>query len=255
MIFSIPPWKKIDADCRFPLESPVSLPCHFVFGICFYHNLFCLNCMLLFQPNNALPPFWKIFLAWLFREFSWIAFFLQAACGREIEWRTSHFVLRLGGKAERLQEKCQDLNNHCCWTEMNTELLFIIISLLHTVLWSQSNSSRVVRANGFFVELSLKKFVGTYFWGFLEDLTATCSSVSAIRWLYCCPWCQSFSQNARCTCVISVLCGKMKFKWQLVNLLAKQFQGKRKLHTSGIKKTFLIKCYEFNECLGLNLIL
>lgn len=76
-----------------------------------------LRHIVLFQPNNALPPLWKIFLAWLFREFSWIAFFLQAACGREIEWRTSHFVLRLGGKAERLQEKCQDLNNHCCWTE------------------------------------------------------------------------------------------------------------------------------------------
>ena len=80
----------------------------------YYHHSFCLTCMLLFQPNNALPPLWKIFLAWLFREFSWIAFFLQAACGREIEWRTSHFVLKLGGKAERLQEKCQDLNNHCC---------------------------------------------------------------------------------------------------------------------------------------------
>lgn len=110
-----------------PLVSPMSFPCHFFFRMCFYHHLFCLTCMLLFQPNNALPPLWKIFLAWLFREFSWIAFFLQAACGREIEWRTSHFVLRLGGKAERLQEKCQDLNNHCCWTEMNTELLFIII--------------------------------------------------------------------------------------------------------------------------------
>ena len=100
--------------CWFPLVSPVSLPCHFFFSMCFYHRLFCLICMLLFQPNNALPPLWKIFLAWLFREFSWIAFFLQAACGREIEWRTSHFVLKLGGKAERLQEKCQDLNNHCC---------------------------------------------------------------------------------------------------------------------------------------------
>ncbi|XP_029200146.2 ceramide glucosyltransferase-like [Acropora millepora] len=65
-------------------------------------------------PNNPLPPLWKLFLAWLFREFSWLAFFLQAACGREIEWRTSHFVLQLGGKAERLQEKCQDLGNHCC---------------------------------------------------------------------------------------------------------------------------------------------
>ncbi|CAH3173135.1 unnamed protein product [Porites evermanni] len=65
-------------------------------------------------PNNPLPPMWKLFLAWLFREFSWIVFFLQAACGREIEWRTSHFVLKLGGKAERLQEKSQDLNNHCC---------------------------------------------------------------------------------------------------------------------------------------------
>lgn len=71
-------------------------------------------------PNNPLPPVWKLFLAWLFREFSWIVFFLQAACGREIEWRTSHFVLKLGGKAERLQEKSQDLNNHCCWCHLST---------------------------------------------------------------------------------------------------------------------------------------
>ncbi|CAH3133276.1 ceramide glucosyltransferase-like [Pocillopora verrucosa] len=65
-------------------------------------------------PNNSLPPIWKLFLAWLFREYSFLIFFLQAACGREIEWRTSHFVLKLGGKAERLQEKCQNINNHCC---------------------------------------------------------------------------------------------------------------------------------------------
>lgn len=65
-------------------------------------------------PNNPLPPLWKLFVAWSFREFSWIVFFLQAACGRKIEWRTSHFVLQLGGKAERLQEKCQDISNHCC---------------------------------------------------------------------------------------------------------------------------------------------
>ena len=83
------------------------LKCTELFGLIIFFFLF-------FQPNIPLPPLWKLFLAWLFREFSWLAFFLQAACGREIEWRTSHFVLQLGGKAERLQEKCQDLGNHCC---------------------------------------------------------------------------------------------------------------------------------------------
>ena len=80
-----------------------------MYGVVWFNFFF-----LFFQPNIPLPPLWKLFLAWLFREFSWLAFFLQAACGREIEWRTSHFVLQLGGKAERLQEKCQDLGNHCC---------------------------------------------------------------------------------------------------------------------------------------------
>ena len=126
--------------------------------------------MLLFQPNNALPPLWKIFLAWLFREFSWIAFFLQAACGREIEWRTSHFVLRLGGKAERLQEKCQDLNNHCCWTEINT-------SLPHTVVWPQSTELAKSCKSNFMV--SLWNLAFRNLWeltlgdSFQEDLTDT----------------------------------------------------------------------------------
>ncbi|EDO33721.1 predicted protein, partial [Nematostella vectensis] len=63
--------------------------------------------------NGSLPPLWKLFLAWLFRELFSIVFFLQAACGRHIEWRTTHFKLLLGGKAE-LIDKCQNADTHCC---------------------------------------------------------------------------------------------------------------------------------------------
>jgi hypothetical protein len=63
--------------------------------------------------NGPLPPLWKVFLAWLFREFFFIVFFLQAAYGRQIEWRTAEFRLLQGGKAE-LVNKCKDINSHCC---------------------------------------------------------------------------------------------------------------------------------------------